>query len=98
MKILVIEPKATPYVKDIPSDLESMQSIVNGYIEAIYPFNDDVALVCNEEGKILGLEPNRIVNYDVICGTFFIVGLGEEDFISLTDAQITEYTKMFSIQ
>ena len=39
-------------VKEIDGNLESMQEIVGGYIEAIYPFDDPIALVCNDEGKI----------------------------------------------
>ena len=40
------------YVKEIDSDLKSLQHEVGGYIEAIYPYEDPVALVCNEEGKL----------------------------------------------
>ena len=53
MTILVIKPMQTPKVKEIESSLESMQKEVGGYIQAIYPFEDSVALICNEEGKLL---------------------------------------------
>ena len=60
MKILVVEPLAAPYEKEIEGGLESMQAVVGGYIQAIYPFEDDeLALICNEEGKLLGLPFNR---------------------------------------
>lgn len=63
MTVLVVEPMKEPYIKDIGTDLKSMQSAVDGDIQAIYPYDDLVAIVCNEEGKINGLPLNRAV-YD----------------------------------
>ena len=103
MKILVVEPfRMHPYVKEINESLESMQKVVDGRIEAIYPFKDNVALVCNEEGKIKDLLLNRMVVYDdydmdTIVGTFFLTGLTEESFGSLSDQQIAFYKKVFSV-
>ena len=57
--VLVVEPGKEPYVKEIDSGLESLQHEVGGYIEAIYPYEDPVALVCNEEGKLEDLPLNR---------------------------------------
>lgn len=85
----------------IPHTLDAMQRLVCGNIQAIYPYDDMVALVCNEEGKLLGMEPNRAVRnedgdiLDIICGTFFICGLNEDDFCSLTEEQIAYYSKLF---
>ena len=59
MTILVVEPMKPPTVQEIDGSLESMQRIVGGDIEAVYPFDDPVAIVCNEEGKMLGLPMNR---------------------------------------
>ncbi len=101
MKILIVEPHKQPYCKDISGTLEELQAIVGGYIQAIYPFDDPVALVCNEEGKLNDLPSNRLLCdksgrvYDIICGTFFLVGLGAEDFISLTDTEIEKYSRYF---
>ena len=98
MTVLVVEPGMSPYVKEIDSGLKSLQSEVGGWIEAVYPFEEEVALICNEEGKLCGLPLNRALmnEYgeidDVIAGTFLVVGLGEEDFCSLSD----EYIKKFS--
>ncbi len=79
-----------------------MQNLVGGLIQAIYPFQDSVALICNDEGKLLGMEPNRALRhsatgdiYDIIFGPFFLCGLGEEDFTSLTDAQLQKYEEVF---
>ena len=98
MAVLVVEPGMSPYVKEIDSGLKSLRTEVGGWIEAIYPFYEEVALICNEEGKLCGLPLNRALmnEYgeidDVIAGTFLVVGLGEEDFCSLSD----EYIKKFS--
>ena len=94
MRILLIEPGQPAVEKEINGSLQSMQEIVGGTIQAIYPFEGPVALICNDEGKLLGLPPNRALYdetsgnvYDVIVGTFFICGapVGAEDFTSLTD-------------
>ncbi len=100
MKVLVVEPLKECYTKEI-NGLKEMQALVGGYIQAVYPFEDPVAVVCNEEGKNLGLPFNRPLldehglPYDIICGTFFVAGLGAEDFASLTDEQIQKYKAMF---
>ena len=84
---------------EIPSTLESLQSQVGGLIQALYL--TDAAIICNDEGKLLGLPLNRPLFdedgniYDVIAGTFLVVGLTEDDFGSLTDEQIHRYTDMF---
>lgn len=102
MTVLKLSPGCKPEVIRIPHKLEAMQSLVGGTIEATYPYQDQVAIVCNEEGKLLGQEPNRAIRdpdtgeiIDVICGTFFICGLTEDDFGSLTDNQIAYYSKLF---
>ena len=84
MNVLVVEPGYLPYEKEI-NGLEEMQAVVGGWIEAIYPYEEEVAIVCNEEGLINGLPFNRSVpgGYGGVFGTFFICGLGEEDFCSL---------------
>lgn len=83
------------------SGLDDMQAIVGGHIQAVYPFRDAIALVCNEEGKNLDLPYNRPLTndqgipYDMICGTFFLAGFGEKDFVSLTDDQIQKYKDLY---
>lgn len=64
--VLVVEPGKEPYVKEIDSDLKSLQHEVGGCIEAIYPYEDPVALVCNEEGKLEGLPLNRAL-HDIVA-------------------------------
>ena len=99
--VLVVEPGRTPYVKEIDSGLKSLQTEVGGWIEAIYPFEEEVDLICNEEGKLSDLPLNRALRdsdgeiYDIIAGTFLVVGLGEEDFCSLSDEYIKKFSERF---
>ena len=97
MNVLVVEPGFLPYekeIKDGADHLGQMQAIVGGLIEPIYPYHEEVAIVCNEEGLINGLPFNRSVpgGYGGVFGTFFICGLGEEDFCSLPP-ELTERFK-----
>ena len=94
IKVLVVEPEEPCEVREIRG-LDDMQAIVGGYIQAVYPFRDEVALVCNEEGKNLGLPHNRGIPYDMSCGTFFLAGLGAEDFASLTEEQIQKFSVLY---
>ena len=101
MKVLRIQPKKYPEVIEIDGSLESLQKEVAGPIQAVYPWDDKVALICNDEGKLMGLEFNRpLYNangqmYDYVAGTFLIVGLTKDDFGSLSDEMIEKYTRMF---
>lgn len=96
IKILKIEPGKAPEVTEINNDLKSMQEMVDGYIQ-IVPLGDDACIVCNEEGKLIGMEANRILGCDVIVGPFFVAGDdGSEDLCSLSEDQIAEYSEQFA--
>ena len=101
MTVLVVEPMKKPYVKEIDPGLHSLQAEVGGDIAASYPFSDPVGLVCNDEGKLIGLELNRGLRdehgeiYDIMAGTFLVVGLSEDSFTSLTPEQVQKYTEHF---
>ena len=104
IQILLIEPGKYPKTMEINDSLESMQSLVGGYIEEYCPFDDDVAIVCNDEGKINGLPLNRAIYdsqtnelLDIIAGNFFLVGTptDSDSFQSLTQEQQMKYSKMF---
>ena len=85
----------------IGTDLKDLQDAVGGTITATYPFTDPVAIVCNDEGKLLGLPMNRALRdehgqtYDVVAGNFLVVGLGEEDFASLSPELAQKYEQFF---
>lgn len=103
MLVLIVEPGRAPRQAEIGSGLASMQQVVGGPVQAIYPFADPVALVCHEEGKLLGLPANRGLRdgagrlYDIVCGTFFLCGApgDSESFVSLTGEQAEEYRQRF---
>ena len=105
MQVIVVEPKKKPTAQDIGSDLESMQKIVGGSIEAIYPFEEPVALICNEKGKLLNLPLNRALRddegnvYDIISGTFFLCAAPPDSnhFAGLTDQQVKTYMEWFAM-
>ena len=104
MRVIVVEPRKKPMVQDIGSDLESMQKIVGGPIQAVYPFDEPVALICNEEGKLLNLPLNRALRddegnvYDIISGTFFVCAAppNSDHFAGLTDQQVKMYMERFA--
>ena len=101
MAVLVVEPMKAAYVKEIPKGLKSLQKEDGGDIEATFPFEDLVGIVLNVDGKYQGLPLNRGLYdsqgelYDIISGTFLVVGLGEEDFVSLTPAQIGKFMEKY---
>lgn len=101
MKVVLVEPGKAAEIRDIPEGLESYQNIVGGMIEQVCPWEDEVALICNENGKNEGLPYNRGLYdeggniLDIIAGTFFIVGLGEENYRSLTDTEAKIYRDAF---
>ena len=100
--VLVVEPGKVPYTKEIGDDWRAFQAEVGGTFQIIYPGYDPVGLVCNDDGKLLGLPLNRGLLdddgelYDVVAGTFFLVGLGGGGTtVSLTEEQIRKYEQRF---
>lgn len=61
IKVVLVEPGKLARQAEIPATLEGMQATVQGSIEAFYPFEEEVCIVCNEEGKITGMPLNRAV-------------------------------------
>ena len=106
MNVLLVEPNADPRAIEIDGSLASMQSLVGGLIEAIYPFSDPIALICNDEGKLTGLPQNRPLKhpetgeiYDIVCGPFFLCSAppDSENFESLPDDLIEKYSKVCAL-
>ena len=98
MNVLIVEPGKHPRLADIDDSLESLQKTVGGYIEAIYPFEDEIAIICDEESKLKSdTEWNRMLpeTHDVIKGTFIIAGLGDEDFTDITPELAEKYKQRF---
>lgn len=99
--VLMVEPGRYPRTEKIGSDLKSMQKAVGGYIQAAYFFDDPVALVCDEEGKVNGSALNRAIRdengeiLDIIAGKFFICGLTDDSFASLSPELMTKFEEKF---
>ena len=98
MRVLYVEPHKAPYETEIRSDLESLQKAVGGLIEPIYNEDGETCLVGNEEAKLLGMEGNRRIHdgRSIMAGPFFICGLTEDDFRSLTDEEVERYMARFA--
>ena len=101
IKVLMIEPMEKPKVVTLKNDLDSLQKAVSigsdyqGLIEII-SLGDGTCVLCNEEGKLIGLEGNRRIGNDIIAGVFYIVGENNDgDLISLTEEQIQTYKERF---
>ena len=96
MNVLVVEPGMAPYEKEV-NGLKEMQATVGGLITVIYPYEEQVAIVSNDESILEGMPFNRSVEggYGGIFGTFFVCGLGEEDFCSLPPEQMERFKKKF---
>ena len=101
MTVLLVEPEKHPQVVEIGSDLKNLQDAVGGMIETVYPFEENVGLIVNEEGKLNGLPLNRALKdengevLDVLAGTFLVTGLSEEGFCSLTKDQTEKFQQEF---
>ena len=101
MTVIACYPGKTAQVVEIDGSLKGMQKIVGGYIEQICPFEDPVAIICNEEGKLNRMELNRAVYaetgemIDIIAGPMFICSLGEEDFTSIRGEMLEKYMEKF---
>ena len=95
IRALKIEPGSAPETVTMPNTLEAFQTAVGGYIETL-GLDSGIVLICNEEGKLLGLPANRQVGSDIIAGTFLIVGEADEDFCSLSDEDAAYYAEEFA--
>ena len=101
IKAIMVEPNKRPCVVDLNVDLDSLQKAVSigapeqGLIEFVY-LEDNVSILCNEEGKIIGLEPNRRLGDDILCGVFYVVAENDDgELVSLTEAQQNRYSEIF---
>ena len=99
--VLMVEPRKAPVVTTLTNDLDSLQKAVSigadyqGLIELI-GLEEGVDILCNEEGKLIGLEGNRRIGRDIIAGVFYVVGVNDEgDLDSLPREKIQQYMERF---
>lgn len=95
IRALYVEPGNEPLVVEVQNDLRALQRAVQGLIELV-PLDRKTLLLCNEEGKLQGMQGNRrMENGSVIAGPFLVVRDGGSDFASLTDHQTEFYMGKF---
>ena len=100
VEVLLVQPKKIPKKVSISRELKSLQKMVGGYISFTYPFKEDVGIVLNDEGKLLGLPFNRALRdengdpYDIINGDFLVVGL-TDDISSLPPEMMDKFERLF---
>ena len=102
IKVVLCEPGKKARVTTVKNDLASLQHMVgDSLIECVYPFDDPVCIICDEEGKLRNAELNRALKdehgriYDILAGPFLITGISEDDFASLSKEHQEKYCKMF---
>lgn len=103
IEVLMVEPGREPRIVRLDNSLESLQAAVSigaeyrGLIEII-SLSDEVCILCNEEGKLIGLEPNRRLWSDVLCGVFYVTGQDNEgNLCSLSAKDMEHYKELFAI-
>ena len=102
IKVLKVEPKKLPEVCELENELDALQKAVSigadyqGLIEII-SLSNDICILCNEEGKLIGLEPNRRLGNDILCGIFYVTGQDDDgNLTSLDVMSMAYYKKIFS--
>lgn len=103
--VILVEPGEEAKMITMGDNLEAMQGIVGGLIEEYMPYEDEVALVCNDEGKMIGMPPNRAIKdadgtvMDIIAGPFFVAyaPIESEKFLSMPDELQEKYLEKFRL-
>ena len=102
IKVLKVAPFLPPKVIVLENNLTALQNAVSigadyrGLIEVI-DLDEKACIICNEEGKMIGLEPNRRLGDDILCGVFYVAGHNKNgNFVSLNDSQIARYSQIFA--
>lgn len=101
IRVLLVEPMTEPRLVTVDHTLENLQKLVGGTIQAVYPWEDPVALICNDDGIALRQPLNRMLTddsgkvYDIIHGQFFITGLGYNNFTSISEKLAEKFIKLF---
>lgn len=95
--VLKVEPYKPPEVVTLENELSSLQAAVDGLIEFLpLDIENNIEILCNEEGKLIGLEPNRKVGSDIIVGVFYVLKTNlEGECCSLNQEEIEKYTERF---
>ena len=102
IRVLMIAPGKEPDIVTLDNNLDALQKAVSidapsqGLIEII-TLDKKNCILCNEEGKLLGLEPNRRLGYDILCGVFYICGQSKDgELRSLSEERIRFWSHVFA--
>lgn len=96
MRVVMVKPCQYAYITELDEKLESMQAAVGGLIDCVYPWDEKVCIVCNDEAVINGMQANRAMNYyGAIFGPFFVCGIEGNKFCSLSEEQAQRYCNRF---
>ena len=95
IRVLKVEPNKHPEEFMLENTLEAMKEAVEGLID-ILSLEEEICLLLNEEGKLIGLEGNRRIGEDIIVGNFYVCSSNDEgDLVSLTDEEMEKYMELF---
>ena len=102
IKVLKVEPHKAPEAVALKNELSALQEAVSigaeyvGLIEVVW-LNEKTCIICNEEAKLINLEPNRRLGRDVLCGVFYVAGQTKDgEFASLPDAEMKKWAERFA--
>ena len=94
MKVIYKYPGRPAEVRDVPNTLEALQGLVGGYIETV-TVATDAAIICNEEGRLIGLEPNCTLLGVHFVGSIVVAGVAGEEFTDLSEDGVKVFLVMF---
>ena len=105
IRVIVCRVDERAEVIELEDKLEAMQEVVGGLIQEYMPWEDEVAIICNEEGKMMGLPLNRGIRsdegqlQDIIAGDFFIcyAPIESERFLSIPPDLEEKYKERFDL-
>lgn len=102
IRVVLVEPGKYAREAEIGTSLSELQEVCGGWIQTYYPFEEMVCIVCNDEGKLIGMPLNRGIKdsetgelLEIIAGPFFICDCSTENFGSLTQEQVERYKEQF---
>ena len=99
LRCILVKVFEQPKVIEIENNLSTLQKYVGGLID-IVEIEEDVDIIINDEGKLLGLSPNLVLYEfrDIIVGDFLVVGQENGETISLSEEKIEKYMKRFDLR
>ena len=89
IRAIIKRPGEAAFEAQIANELGTLQEWVGGYIETYaLSYNPAVIVICNEEGKLLGLPYNCKLAGEHFAGTILLVGVGGEEGDEFADCPV----------